>query len=262
MGEAGTSFSRALGLRGGGVVSLVGAGGKTTLLFRLAGEMARRGESVLTTTTTRMMRPSAEQCSAVLLSPSVEELLRVSTGLPAGNLHVFAASGAGEEPDKVAGFGREAVAAFWESGVFRWILVEADGAARRPLKAPAAHEPVVPEITRWVVGVAGLSGLGRPLDERWVFRPEKYSEITGLPLGALITPASVATVMVHERGVMARCPPQAIRCVFLNQADLPGCAEAGRRVAHILAGTKERPPDRVVVGNLLPEPGEIWPAGN
>jgi len=262
MGEAETSFSEALGLQDGGVVSLVGAGGKTTLLFRLAGEMARRGESVLTTTTTKMMRPSPEQCEAVLLSPSPQEILREARWLLRGTRHIFAAAGEGKEPGKLAGFGTEVVRTFEESGLFRWILVEADGAARRPLKAPAHHEPVIPEISRWVVGVVGLSALGQPLDEKWVYRAEQYAKITGLSVGAAITEASVAAAMVHEQGIMAGCPAHATRCVFLNQADLPGCAEAGRRVAEIIGRTEGQGLTRVVIGSVLSEPAVLWPPAN
>ena len=45
---------RALGLERGGVVSVAGAGGKTTLIFRLAGEARLAGLRVLVTSTTHM----------------------------------------------------------------------------------------------------------------------------------------------------------------------------------------------------------------
>ncbi|MCK7504559.1 MAG: hypothetical protein MZV70_11045 [Desulfobacterales bacterium] len=48
----------ALLLHGGGVVSLVGAGGKTSLMYRLARELAGTGQAVLTTTTTRIYPPA------------------------------------------------------------------------------------------------------------------------------------------------------------------------------------------------------------
>jgi len=51
------------------------------------------------------------------------------------------------------------------------VLVEADGAAGRPLKAWAAWEPVIPGQTCLLVVMAGASGLGRPLTPAWVHRP-------------------------------------------------------------------------------------------
>ncbi|MCF8109113.1 MAG: hypothetical protein K9J81_08985, partial [Desulfohalobiaceae bacterium] len=41
-----------------GIISLVGAGGKTSLMFQLAREIAARKQRVLTTTTTRIFSPT------------------------------------------------------------------------------------------------------------------------------------------------------------------------------------------------------------
>ena len=50
------------------------------------------------------------------------------------------------------------------------VLVEADGSRRQPLKCFGLHEPVIPSDADCIVHVAGLSALGRSLDEvcfRW-----------------------------------------------------------------------------------------------
>ncbi len=51
------------------------------------------------------------------------------------------------------------------------MIIEADGARKLPIKAPAEHEPVIPEFVNTVITVIGLSGLGKPLTEEWVHRP-------------------------------------------------------------------------------------------
>ena len=114
----------------GGVISLVGAGGKTTLMFRMARELSAAAETVLTTTTTRICRPEAAQSAHVVVAA------RPSAALPAlarslrQARHVTAAAGCIPEGDKLAGYPPESVDAFRAAGLFRWILVEADGAAR------------------------------------------------------------------------------------------------------------------------------------
>jgi probable selenium-dependent hydroxylase accessory protein YqeC len=135
------------------------------------------------------------------------------------------------------------------AGLFGWILVEADGAARRPLKAPAAHEPVVPACTDWVIAVAGLAAVGRPLDVRWVFRPERFGALAGISAGDPVTPEAVAAVLLHPDGIMKGCPPAAARCVFLNQLDLPGAAEAARAVCAALARSRHAPLNRILMGS-------------
>ena len=75
-------------LRGGGVVSLVGAGGKTSLMFKLARELSTAGETVLTTTTTKIYTPSPQQSPWVITSESVTNILDQAGDLPLiGNWH-------------------------------------------------------------------------------------------------------------------------------------------------------------------------------
>jgi probable selenium-dependent hydroxylase accessory protein YqeC len=231
------SFRDSLLLSGGGIVSLVGAGGKTTLLFRLAKELAAAGESVLTTTTTKILMPAAAQSTSVIIASDPNEILHRTEALGTTANHVTAAAGQDLATGKLTGFGSDAIEIFRKSGRFRWILVEADGASRRPLKAPAGHEPVIPSATGWVVAVVGLDAIGKPLTDEWVFRPERYTRLTGIPLGSPVTLESVSTALLHESGIMKGCPPEARRFVFLNKADREDRRIAGRRIAEILRTT-------------------------
>jgi probable selenium-dependent hydroxylase accessory protein YqeC len=252
------SLCHALTLEGGGVVSIVGAGGKTTLLFRIAHELADEGHSVLITTTTKMMRPTSDQCPAVLVSPDPKAILREAGEAIRSRHDLFAAARQTGDEGKLAGFDPTAVDAFWASRLFQWILVEADGAARRPLKAPASHEPVIPSASRWVIGLVGLDGVGRTLEGSHVFRPERYSQVTGLPLGATVTEESVVRTLVDPDGIMRGSPLNAARLVFLNKADLPGCGDAGRRIADLLKSETGGGVRRVVTGSALLDPPVRW----
>ncbi len=248
------SLREGLMLQGGGVVSLVGAGGKTTLMYRVAREISESGETVLTTTTTKMFPPVTGQCPFPLISPLPQEILSRARGILKGGAHIFAAYGRIDDGKKLKGFAPEIVELFWRSGLFQWILVEADGAAQRSLKAPAPHEPVIPAVSRWVVGVAGLDVVGKPLQESSVFRSERYAELSGLPLGAPVTEASVARLFVHERGIMRGCPSHALRLAFLNKVECEGGLAAGRRVVRHLSGTEARTLERVVLGSAALDP--------
>jgi probable selenium-dependent hydroxylase accessory protein YqeC len=244
------NLRQALCLETDGVVSLVGAGGKTSLMFRLAEELSGAGETVLTTTTTRIMMPTREQSSQVILATSPEAVLSSARRLLLKSLHVSAASPRPQDvPGKITGFLPQHIDRLWASGLFRWILVEADGAAQKPLKAPADHEPVLPLSSCFVIGVVGLRVLGKPLDKNRVFRPEHYARITGLLPGAPVTEASIAAAALHENGIFKDAPARSRRILFLNGADYPEGQAAGRAVAAILlSACKEQPIERVVVG--------------
>lgn len=252
MCDADQPLSRALMLQDSGVVSIVGAGGKTTLMFRLARELSKAGHRVLTTTTTKVMKPSSDQASLAIIEADPAEVLKKAASVVES--HVFAASGPYGTLGKLSGFVPEAIDGFWESGLFRWIIVEADGAAQRPLKAPAAHEPVIPKDSRWVIAVAGMEAIGRPLDQGSVFRPELYSLITRLRQGEPITEESVAISILHPKGVMRGSPPGALRCLFLNKVEGPERLSAARRIVGFLSHVKGNRPNRVVIGTAMGDP--------
>ncbi|MBT7954893.1 MAG: putative selenium-dependent hydroxylase accessory protein YqeC, partial [Rhodospirillaceae bacterium] len=140
------------------------------------------------------------------------------------------------------------------NGPFDRILVEADGSARRPLKAPAAHEPVVPSGSDAMIIVAGLNGIGQPLDSDHLFRPEIWQQLTDDKAGKPITARAIAQALQHPEGLVKGCPPGAAKILFLNQADTPDRLEAARDILQQLASTKDGQPDRAAYGTLLPSP--------
>jgi probable selenium-dependent hydroxylase accessory protein YqeC len=99
------------------------------------------------------------------------------------------------------------------------LLNEADGSRMRPFKAPAAHEPVIPAQTTLVVPVVGADVFGQPLDAEHVHRPELVSALSGVPLGAPITPEVVARVLAHPDGGRKGAPAGARVIVMINKVE-------------------------------------------
>jgi len=249
-------LGRAFGLTSGGVISLVGAGGKTSLMFRLAGDFVAAGESVLTTTTTKIMMPTRIQASKVVLIKSLNSVLAHAQKFLVDDHHVFAASMCMPDfPGKLLGFSAELIDQIWDSGLFRWMIVEADGAAKRPLKVPADHEPVIPPSSNYVIGVVGLKALGKPVHENWVFRSNRFSQITGLRQGDLVTEASVIEVALHEEGLFKGAPLKARKILFLNAAESFRGINSAQVIANGLKAAKRGAViDKIVVGKPLENP--------
>lgn len=243
----------ALGLTGGGVICLVGAGGKTGLMFRLASEFAAAGEPVLTTTTTKIMMPTQKQSAQVVLAESPKTVLSHARVLLTNNRHIFAASKLIPNfPGKLAGFSPAFVDEIWKSGIFRWVIVEADGAAKKPLKVPANHEPVILSSSKYIIGVVGLKALGKPLCENWVFRHDLYSQITGLLHGKPITEASIVSAVLHEKGLFKNASQNARKTLFLNTTDSTRGMESAKTIANELQTAKQGPLiEKIVVGKPL-----------
>ncbi len=237
-----------------GVISLVGAGGKTSLMFRLARELEKAGERVLTTTTTKIYEPSADQPTGLIVSGSVPKMLKEAQAMLKYRLHVTAAAERLPDTGKLRGFAPEIIQDIWNSRLFRWIIVEADGAAGRALKVPADHEPVIPACTSQLVGMVGLNCAGRRLNDQWVFRHERFIQLTGLADGSEITESAIIAVLKHDRGIFKNAPAQAMCIAFLNQADSTQNRAAGQRIAHTLIKEKISGLHRVIIGQILSDP--------
>jgi len=242
---------QALMLEGQGVVSLVGAGGKTSLMFKLAHEISKAGDPVMTTTTTKILNPTSRQSSNLIISDDVDTIVSTAGDLiDKDQRQVTVAARRVQPENKLIGLQPHVIDALSKTKFFRWIIVEADGAARKPLKAPADHEPVIPGSTTRVVGICGLSAVGKPLNEKWVHRSKRFAEITGLKCGDIISETALRDLLIHANGIFKNSPLTALRIAFLNQADVCGAHEAGKRIADSLRDREKTGLNRIVIGQI------------
>jgi len=251
------SLREGLQLSTGGVVCFVGAGGKTSLMFRLARELSAGGDSVLTTTTTRIRMPTQDQSQEVVISPLAEAIIRRAKRFRTQNFHFTAVSEKVRSQDKLKGYSPVFIDDLWKRKLFRWILVEADGAAGRSLKAPAMHEPVIPSRAKWVIGIVGLDAAGKTLDEDRVFRSGIFSQLTGIALGQAISPAAIAASLTHIGGIFKGSPGAADQYLFLNKAEGAEEIQAGREVVTIIRETTSVRIKRILIGNILKNPSVL-----
>jgi len=215
---------RALRLGAAPQVAFVGAGGKTSALFALARQFER---PVLVTTSTHFPLDQLKQANQHVKVRNVSDVRKLS----AENLQAVTVITGGEtKEDRVSGLDAESMAAlnaFARANTLPF-LIEADGARRRALKAPADHEPAIPPFVDAVIVVAGLSALGQPLEDKWVHRPERFAELSALKIGETISADAIAKVLLHPEGGPKNIPTQARRIVLLNQADTPELEGAAR----------------------------------
>jgi probable selenium-dependent hydroxylase accessory protein YqeC len=222
-----TQLVGALGLARGDLVALVGAGGKTTLVYRLAAEARALGLSVLATTTTHMGTLPEAVTGPVFVEAEGEIDAALESALrQEGRATVL---GRRIREDKLEGLAPERVEALRRRADL--VLVEADGARGRSLKLPAAHEPVVPSRATHVVVLAALDVLGKPLAEDHVHRLELVIRATGCRAGSPVDESVLAAALLHPDGYLSRIPATARAGVFLNKAEDPAAMAAAERIA-------------------------------
>ena len=137
-------LSHALSLGSKEVIALSGGGGKTTLMFRLAAELAASGQRVVTTMTTRIFVSQMAQAPHTLVLHGEGALLAQLPEALAEYGHVLIAGSTMVEQDKVQGVPPEFLDRIAAQPAVDVVIVEADGSRRLPFKAPAQHEPVIP----------------------------------------------------------------------------------------------------------------------
>lgn len=202
-----------------GVTALIGGGGKTTLMYTLAEELRHRG-TVVVTTSTHIQRP--EQYPVLTAADDVASALAEH-----GTVCVVSESPEGKLCAPALSF--EALAALAD-----FVLVEADGSKRLPLKAHAPHEPVIPVNARRIIYVVGADGFGRPI-RQVCHRPERYAALCGAAEDDLVTPALEAKVL-HAEGYDTGW-------VYINKVE----TAEGWRNAEALAALL---PGKVITGSL------------
>ncbi len=249
------SLKEALTVQPKEVVSLVGAGGKTTLMFALARELSSDRGLVITTTTTKISPPSSTDTPSLLVSREEEELLDFILENESKVGHVTIASEFLADSGKLQGISPLLVPKLIKLTPVTYVIVEADGAARRPLKAPdPAFEPVIPECTSVVIPVVGLDAIGCELSERNVFRSAIASKLTGLPLGETVSTEAIVDLIVHPSGIARGSPDQARIIPFINKMDLHADLSIARGLASKILDTGHPRVDRVVLGQAQLNP--------
>ena len=207
----------ALGVTRGEMVSLIGAGGKTTTMFRLAKELRDQGWKVLVTTTTKIFQPTKPHIDRLFLVDQVQSLVDVCAGIAAPAI-LGAGCGVNHE-GKLLGMTGAWLDQLNKDGVFDAILVEADGAASRLFKVPGENEPVIPPTCQSTIWIFAIKILGKPITDAWVHRSARARDLLGLPVDARVSEEVLLQLIQHEQGCLKGIPPTSRKLALINQAD-------------------------------------------
>ncbi len=211
------------------VIAFSGAGGKSTAMFQLARELT---PPVIVTATTHL----GDWQTGLADHHRIIESVNTYSDREIQGVTLF--TGPLAEGNRYQGVNQEVLTHLRDRSESDHIplLIEADGARQKSLKAPAAHEPAIPDFSTCVVVVAGLTVIGKPLSDEHVHRAGIFAQLAGLSMGEAITAESVARLMLHPQGGLKNIPETARRVALLNQAETPETLAAGQSLASRLLG--------------------------
>lgn len=201
----------------GHAISLVGGGGKTTLMYALAEAYRARGMKTAVITTTRIMKPACavqtmEACRALW---AAGEYAVCGEDAPQGKL---------SEPRQ------QVLCALLEEADA--LLIEADGAKHMACKAPESHEPVLLPQSDIVIGVIGAEVLGKKVEEV-CFRPERVCEALRCGMVHKLTADDLAALLVSEQGTRKGVGERSYH-VVINKCDDAAQIQNGLEIARAL----------------------------
>ena len=214
-------------------MALIGAGGKTTTMYRLAKELREEGK--------RFSSPVQRRSSNRRNLTSINYfLLRIFYALleETAKLDPPLIIGAGynvDEDGKLLGLPVRWFDEIEKSRGFDQVLVEADGAASRLFKIPSDIEPVVPASCQLTIWVMAIKILGKPLQSNWVHRPERVMALTATGPGATITQDLILKLVQHPEGCLKGIPSGSRKVALINQADSVEEIQSARGLAKALS---------------------------
>ncbi len=218
------TLCEALGV-GIGITAIIGGGGKTSLCEALGRELAAEDRVALTTTT---------HIGMPVRLPWVQNAEELQRMLETHNPVWIAA------PTKEHKLGAPVESMNSLLGCCDCLIVEADGSKQLPLKAHAAHEPVLPENAH-VISVIGADAFGKPISEV-VHRPELFAKAVGAGLNDIVS------------GEMAAMAAKRAGTVLINKT------ETAEQLKEARAFAAARPHKRTVIASLQSKRPviEIW----
>lgn len=208
----------------GHVVSLVGGGGKTTLMFNIAAMAAENGRKVLVTTTTHIGKPKNGSYAAAV--SDAQKLWQQKKYAVIGNVE--------NHPEK-----HITKLTMPDDQILSYLmkeadltLVEADGAKRCPCKMPRDQEPVFLPECDLVIAVVGLSAVGKPIQDV-CFGLNEIQNFLHVDPEHILNEDDVAKMLSSEQGGRKDVGNR-LYYVVLNQCDDDTRRKSGRKIAELL----------------------------
>jgi len=192
----------------GDVVSVVGSGGKTTLMFQLGKELKSQYR-VLLTTSTKIVNPADENYDYIYTS--IEDYKNDKTSKKNGV--TVLSKGISYENNKLLGIDDKDLEFVIE--YYDLVVIEADGSKKLPLKGWKEHEPPILNRTNKTIGIIPINVLGQKISEEIIYGYEEFKKFVSN--GDIIDKEVVGRICFSKNGIFKNSKGKLY--LYINKAD-------------------------------------------
>lgn len=241
------SLKDLLNLKKGDVISIVGAGGKTTFMYSLAEEL--RGENrVLVTTTTKIYMPSKKYYDFITINESNFNKYNYEK---TNGIYLYGSFL--NEENKIIGLDTELLGA--QLPYFDYILVEADGSKRKSIKGWKDDEPVIIKNTNKTIGILSIDALGKKVNIENIHRLYEFKSITNSKENEIVTEKHVTSLVFHNKGLFKDARGEKI--LFINKVDTDSELILAQKLVNSILESNDNYIDKILIGSLKSKQYEL-----
>lgn len=195
-------------IKKGDIVSIVGSGGKTTLLSHLAKELKNENK-VLMSTSSKMFMPSSDTYDYLYnnLQSYLNSNLHINNGI------MVISKSYNSDTNKLIGIDDSDLDVLFKD--FEIILLEADGSRNLPMKGWKNHEPPVLNSTNKTIGIIPIDCINKKANREFIYGFEEFNIITDN--SEYINFEAIGKICSSEDGIFKNSKGRLY--LFLNKAD-------------------------------------------
>lgn len=229
-----------LDLNKGSIISIVGAGGKSSLMYYL-GEELRGQNKVLITTTTKIYLPKKEKYDYIAIGQKSLSSLKHNK-----NKGIYVYGSSINKENKI--IGPTVLELDNECPYFDYILAESDGAKGKAIKGWNDTEPVISFKTDKTIGVLSLEVIGKNIEDDTVHRVEEFVNITNSKKNEKITLEKISSLVFHPRGLFKDSRGEKI--LFINKIESFHQNVLARKFLVLILEENHGYIDKIIIGSI------------
>jgi probable selenium-dependent hydroxylase accessory protein YqeC len=230
-----------LELKKSDIISIVGAGGKTTMMFKLAQEL-RGSNKVLVTTTTKIYVPLENKYDFICTD---SEMMPLYIHMKDNGIYILG-SGVNRE-NKILGLSEKELDEL--APYFDYIIIEADGAKKKRLKGWSEFEPVIYKKTTKTIGIIDIQAFGMVISEENIHRSKIFCELTGAKQRGLVSLEHLFSIIINPLGLFKSALGEKI--LYINMTEGPSDQTLAKSLANKVNSNDKKTIDKVIIGSLL-----------